>query len=314
MRDLLTLLVGVVFAATGGELFVRGAVGVAAWARIPAGIIGSTVAAFATSSPELAVAVTAAADGRPELAMGDALGSNVVNLGLVLGMAVVVARIRVERDVLRRDLPAVLAATVAIAVLSIDGALSRLDAVLLLAGFVGWLAVSVRDARRARDATPEVFGAPRHPSALAATVAGLVALVIAGRLIVTAAKGIGAALELDPFLVGSTLVAFGTSTPELATTIISRLRGHDEVGVGTVLGSNVFNALWIVGVAGLVHPIRLGAGAAGAGEVTVSVLAGVALALLVVPGRSGELGRGRGALLVAGYGLTVAALFATGAI
>lgn len=303
---MLVLVAGVAAAALGGELFVRGAVGIAAWARIPAGIIGSTVAAFATSSPELAVAVTAAVSDQPELALGDALGANVVTLGLVLGTATLITGLRVERDVLRRDLPAVLAAPIAIGVLGLDGRVGRVDAALLLVGFTLWLVLVARDARRSRDASPEVLGEAAHPRALAAVAAGLVALVLAGRLIVGSAKSIGAALDLDPFLVGTTLVAFGTSTPELATTVISRLRGHDEVGVGTVLGSNVFNALWIVGITGLIRPIPLEGG-----ELRVALVALVVLALGVIPGGSGMLGRGRGALLVAGYVSTVIALLAT---
>jgi cation:H+ antiporter len=306
MGDLLVLVAGVAAAALGGELFVRGAVGIASWARIPAGIIGSTVAAFATSSPELAVAVTAAASDQPELALGDALGANVVTLGLVLGTAALLTGLRVERDVLRRDLPAVLAAPIAIGLLGADGRLGRVDAALLLAGFTLWLVLVARDARRSRDASADVLGEVDHLRAMVAAGAGLVALVIAGRLIVGSAKSIGAALELDPFLVGTTLVAFGTSTPELATTIISRLRGHDEVGVGTVLGSNVFNALWIVGVTGLIRPIPLESG-----ELRVALVALVALTLGVLPGRSGALGRPRGALLVGGYLLAVLALLAT---
>jgi cation:H+ antiporter len=151
---------------------------------------------------------------------------------------------------------------------------------------------------------------PHRFHAVAVGIIGLAFLVLAGRLIVLAAKGIGDTLELDPFVVGATLVALGTSAPELATTIISRARGHAEVGVGTVLGSNVFNNLWIVGVAGMLHPIRTDAS-----EVLLAVgVCLAALALLVPRKHARAIGRGRGVvllLLAVAYAVATIALGAT---
>jgi cation:H+ antiporter len=303
----LTLLAGVAAAAVGGELFVRGAVGLATWLRVPAGVIGATVAAFATSAPELSVGIAAAVEDTPEISLGDALGSNVVNIGLVLGVAVVIAGIRPDPADLRRDVPIALAAPALTGLLALNGTISRFDGAVLLALFAAWMVIAVRQAMRTRSATPEVLGERRRGAVVVSVVAGLALLVVSGRLIVVAAKAIGEGLGLDPFVVGVTFVAIGTSAPELATTIISRLRGHDEVGVSTLLGSNIFNNLWIVGLVALVRPIPV----RGA-ETAVALLAGITLVLLALPGRSGELRRPRGGLLLAGYVVAVVATVMTG--
>ncbi len=305
--DLGMLLVGVVLAALGGELFVRGAVGAAAWARIPAGLVAVTIAAFATSTPELSVGIQAALAGKPELAVGDALGSNVMNVGLVLGAALLFGAVAESRARIRRELSVALVAPVLTLLALVDGRLARAEAVVLLVLFLVWLVLVGREALRERSAAEEVLGARAGWRVPALFVAGLVALVLAGRFIVEAAKGIGAELGLDPFVVGATLVAIGTSTPELATTLISRWRGHTEVGIGTVLGSNVFNNLWIVGVVALIEPARTSAS-----EVMVAVVAGVLCLLVLIPTRGGWIPRWRGPVLLGLAGAYMAVTIALG--
>lgn len=303
MHPIVSLVVGLGCAALGGELFVRGAVGLASWARIPAGIIAATVAAFATSSPELAVSVSSSLAGTPQIALGDALGSNVANIGLVLGIALLFGSIGGTAQSLRRDLPVALLAPALTALLVWDGEISRLDAAFLLCTFGAWLTLTVLAAREARSAAPEVMGEPHHGRAVLEAVAGLVLLVAAGRLVVEGAKFIGEALGWSPFVVGATLVALGTSMPELATTLVSRLRGHDEVGLGTLLGSNVFNNLFIVGVAGLITPI-----AVAPSSVLLGLVAGGVMLLLALPGKGGLIPGWRGWALVGAYGAYVVLL------
>jgi cation:H+ antiporter len=301
------LLVGVVLAALGGELFVRGAVGAAAWVRVPAGLVAVTIAAFATSTPELSVGIQAATSGQPELAIGDALGSNVMNVGLVLGAALVFGAVRESRARIRRELSLAMVAPVLTLLALVDGRLARTEAVVLLAIFVVWLVLVGREAVRERSAAEEVLGARAGWRVPVLFLAGLVALVLAGRFIVEAAKGIGTELGLDPFVVGATLVAIGTSTPELATTLIARWRGHSEVAVGTVLGSNVFNNLWIVGVVALIEPARTSAS-----EVLVAVVAGVVCLLVLIPTGAGWIPRWRGPVLLGLAALYMAATVALG--
>lgn len=292
----LLLLAGVVCAGIGGELFVRGVVGIARWARISPGIIGATVAAFATSSPELSVSVTSALAQTPQIALGDALGSNVVNLALILGLALLISPIRASADSLRRDFPVALLAPVLLGVLAFDGEISRMEGALLLAVFITWLVLVAREARRQRSATGQVLGETRHARAVLSALGGLVFLVASGKLIVTGAQGLAEAYGVDAFIIGATLVALGTSAPELATALVAKLRGHDEVGLGTLLGSNIFNAFFIVGVAASIFPITFMLR-----EVMVGLLYGLFATLVVFPGKSGLLGRGRGMLLLALY-------------
>lgn len=300
MHPLLALVIGLAFAGFGGELFVRGAVGIAQWARVPAGIIAATVAAFATSSPELSVSVSAALAGTPEIAFGDALGSNVVNIGLILGLALLFGALQGSDQSARRDLPAAILAPVLTALLVLDGELSRLDAAVLLTAFLTWLVLTVAAARKARSAVVGVVGDARRGRAAVEALIGLILLVTAGRLVVDGAKYIGDALGWSPFVVGATLVAVGTSMPELATTVVSRLRGHDEVGLGTALGSNVFNNLFIVGVAASISPIVVAPRPA-----MISLAAGVAMLLMVLPVRAGLIPRWRAWPLLGAYTIYV---------
>lgn len=296
MSPYLTLALGVLSAGIGGELFVRGTVSLATWARVAPGIVGATVAAFATSSPELSVSITSALAGTPQIALGDALGSNVVNIALILALALLISGIQSSRDSIRRDFPVAFLIPVLTVALAADGELSRLDGVLMLSIFLAWMIATVIEARRQRSAAEEVLGAHRLAPVLLSAAIGLGFLVGAGLLIVDGARAIAVSFGLSEFIIGATIVAVGTSVPELATALISKLRGHDEVGLGTVLGSNIFNGLFIVAVAALIHPIVFDAS-----SVRVALAFGLVAVMLTLPGKSGYIGRGRGVLLLALY-------------
>lgn len=296
MSACVALLLGLAFAGGGGELFIRGTVGLAKAARISPGIIAATIAAFATSSPELTVAINSALNGAPEISLGDALGSNVVNVTVILAAALVIAPMAVPPRSIRRDFPVALVVPVVLGVLLLDGRLSRLDGMLLLAGFVAWLLAVLREARTERSAAPAVLGEGRPLRALVEGGIGLALLIAAGKLIVFGATGLAKSFGLSEFVIGATIVAIGTSVPELATAIISRIRGHDEVGLGTILGSNIFNGLFIVGTASTITPIVVPLAAAA----PALILGVVALALIYPPG-AGLIGRWRGGVLFGVY-------------
>lgn len=263
-RDIFALTVGLLCAGIGGELFVRAAVGIAAWARVPAGVIGATVAAFATSTPEVSVAIGAAAAEKPEIALGDALGSNVVNVALVLGLTLLVGPIVAPRESTRLDIPfAVLLPLVTITV-ALNGTISRIDAAILLTIFSAWLVLTTLAARRERSAAVAVLAERSHGRSILEMLVGLAFLVAAGRLIVYGARGVGEELGLNAFVIGATFVAVGTSTPELATTLIARIRGHSEIGLGTIVGSNIYNGGFIIALAAFIHPIDVNFREAGA--------------------------------------------------
>lgn len=296
VSDYVALALGVVCAGIGGELFVRGVVGLARWARVSPGIFAATVAAFATSSPELSVSINAALAGTPQIALGDALGSNVVNVALILGAALVIAGFRSSRGSVQRDFPVALVVPILTFVLLIDGVLSRWDAALMLWIFVAWLAAAVLDARRERSSAAVDLGGVREWPVILTCIVGLAFLVGAGNLIVAGAQGIAIDLGMDEFIIGASIVAVGTSTPELATTIVAKLRGHDAVGLGTILGSNIFNGLFIVAVAAVIHPITVAWH-----EVVVALVFGLVALAFTYPSRTGLIGRCRGVLLLVLY-------------
>lgn len=297
LDDLLAVLAAIVLAAVGGEAFLKSILGAAIHLRVPKRVVAITLAAFATSSPELTVSSVAALAGEPQIGLGDALGSNVVNIALIFGLALLYGAVPTRRDDFGRDFYLALAVPVLTLVFVLDGQLARVEALLLLAVFAGWLALTLRQALRERDAPAELDA--RELSAgrsLLLGALGLAALIAAGRLFVGGATGIASAFAVDTYVVGVVLVAIGTSLPELVTVLLSRLRGHDDVGVGTLIGSNLFNGLAIVGVAGTLHPITVPLA-----EVALTLACGIAALLLLRPDSRGLIGQGRGALLLLLY-------------
>jgi len=303
--DLLALLAAIPLAALGGEAFLKGVLGVAAWLRLPKLLVATTLAAFATSSPELTVSSLAALAATPEIGLGDALGSNVVNIGLILGLALMFGALSARFAEIKRDFLLALAVPVLTLILALDGTLSRAEGALLLALFAFWLMLAARQAiahRRDAQADAEPTGSPVRAWLFAAV--GLTCLILAGRLFVTGASGIAAALGIHAYVIGATVVAIGTSLPELVTTLLARLRGHDDVGLGTLLGSNLFNGLAIVGVAAAIHPIQ-----APVDEIVLALGFGVLSVLLILP-RAGVVSRWRGLVLLAAYAAFVTATLA----
>lgn len=300
LYDILMLLAGVLLAWFGGEWFVEGGVGLAKWARWPSAVVGLTVAAFGTSSPELLVAIRSALDGVPEISLGDVLGSNVMNVSLVLAVVLVAAGLRTgENHGQRRDWTVAAALPIVIGILLMDGGYSRLDAIILLALFAAWLGMVLAHAlgHAAREA--EITRAEPHPPlkrTLVWLAGGLGMLIVAAHLVVTGGKGVAIALGWSNFIVGAVVVALATSTPELATTIISRIRGHHDVGLGNIVGSNIFNVCFITPVAALIQPYEVRFH-----EILPSLVCGVVTMLLIFPPRSGFLRRWHGICLLGVY-------------
>jgi cation:H+ antiporter len=296
MNDYFALAIGALCAGIGGELFVRGSLGLAHWARVSPGIIGATVAAFATSSPELSISITAALRGEPQISLGDALGSNVVNVALILAIALLISRIQTPRDSVKRDFSVALLAPVVMGVLLLDGLLSRIDGLIMLGIFLTWIITVMIEVRKQRSFADEILGEHRGWLVIILCVCGLAFLFAAGQLIVTGAKGIAISFGVDEFVIGATIVAIGTSVPELATTVISKIRGHDEVGLGTVLGSNIFNSFLVVGIAATISPISVNWR-----EVLIVLVFGLVTMALTFPTGYGLIERRRGLLLLVLY-------------
>ncbi len=305
--DIAAVLGAIVLAAIGGEAFLKGVLGIAGWLRMPKLLVATTLAAFATSSPEFTVSSVAALSGKPEIGLGDALGSNVVNIALIFGLALLFGPIKAERQQLGRDFGLALAAPALTWVMLSDGNLSRYEGGFLITLFIVWMLLSIRAATAQRLPATADGGQAGLTLTIVFSVGGLLALVTAGRLFVTGASNIGAALGLDPYIIGATVVAIGTSLPELVTVLLARWRGHDDIGIGTLLGSNLFNGLAIVGVAASLHPIQ-----ADMAEVTAAIIFGIAAILLTIPNRDGLISRRRGFMLLACYSGFVLATVAAG--
>ncbi len=303
MNNYLSLLLGVGCAAAGGELFVRSAVGLAQWARISSAIIGATVAAFATSSPELSVAINAAIKGKPEISLGDAVGSNVVNIALVMGIVVCLSGIRSSRENMRRDFRVALFVPIITGLLFIDGVLSRLDGAIMLCIFFAWLVATVLDAQKQRKKSEKTAAKINPWKTAISCIAGLAFLVAAGNLIVAGAKGIAISFGISDFIVGATIVSIGTSMPELATTLIAKFRGHDDIGLGTILGSNIFNGVFIVALAATICPIVVGLR-----DIGVALICGFLSILFIYPTRDGFIPRKRGLMLIVLYAAYIIAV------
>jgi cation:H+ antiporter len=242
------------------------------------------------------VSSLAAWEGKPEIGFGNVLGSNVLNISLTLGLVLLFGALSARFADMRRDYLLALAAPVLTLIFALDGTISNVEGLLLLMLFVLWMGLTVRQAmvhRRATVAEEADSGSPLN--AMLFMAVGLVCLILAGHLFVTGASGIAKALGVNAFVIGALVVAIGTTLPELVTTLLARWRGHHDVGLGLLIGSNLFNGLAIVGVAASIHPIH-----APINEVAIALVFGALSILLILP-RAGVIPRWRGMALLATY-------------
>ncbi len=265
LSDVLLVLGGLVLLVAGGEVLVRGAVGLAVRLRVTPAVIGLTVVSAGTSFPELVVSVVAAFRGSPDVAIGNVVGSNIFNLALVLGVCAMVVPLPVGSKTARMEWPfLVLATLVTMLFMRTGHLLNRLEGLALLVALVGftWAVVASarRDVARQEAADREAGTAPATespglPRQAILVGAGLVLLLVGGNLIVDGATSLARAVGISERVVGLTVVAMGTSLPELASSLIAALRGRTDVAVGNVIGSSVFNLLGIFGLGSLFRPL-----------------------------------------------------------
>lgn len=262
--DILEVIGGFVLLVWGADRFVHGAAAAARNLGIAPLLIGLTVVAFATSAPEILVSVVAASRGEPGLAIGNAIGSNICNIGLVLGCVSIIRPIKLRSETLRREMPALLAVSLLTVSLFLDSYLSRIDGLVMLTGLVIvmiWLArLGLRSAVNdpiKRDFEAEI---PQHvpmKMALIWFVLGLATLLGGAALLVDGAIDIARTLGVSDIVIGITLVALGTSIPELAVSLISALKGEYGLAIGNIVGSNIFNLLAVIGIAATIAPAAL---------------------------------------------------------
>lgn len=267
------LVIGFVLLIKGADFFVEGSVMLAGKLRIPSLIVGLTIVAMGTSAPELAVSVSSAVTGANGLAVSNVIGSNIFNLLMVLGVCAIVSPLPVSETVLKRDYPVSAAAMLLFVIFIIGGVLNRLEAALLLAGIVAYIILSIRSARNEPSEETAVNFRPLRCTL--GIIGGIAGIVIGGQMVVDNAKSIAMAVGMSETLTGLTICAMGTSLPELVTSFTAAKRGETEMAVGNVVGSNIFNALGILGISGLITPIDLAA--AGDGSDVSSLIDGAIL-------------------------------------
>ena len=301
--------VGLALLVGGAWLLVGGGTRISAILGIPTVVVGLTVVAFGTSAPELFVSIMGAWRGSTGLVLGNVIGSNVANLGLILAAAAICRPVAVERGLLRRELPFLLVVTFVFSWMAWDGTLARWEAGLLVAGFIGFIVWTVRGADRGVTPTfpvPDELPTPAPGHKLRGLFAGTGLVVLGagglaggGHFIVESALDIAQSMGVSETLIGLTLVAVGTSLPELATTIVAAMKNEDDLALGNIVGSNLFNILAVAGPVGLFRKLVDTDGAiqlqlVSMFLITVLVFAGTRLA-------AGSLGRRRGTVLLLAY-------------
>ncbi|MEO6423622.1 MAG: calcium/sodium antiporter [Candidatus Nitrotoga sp.] len=307
MQNVLYLLLGIALLAIGGEVLIRGALSIAERLGISPLLSGLVVVGFGTSMPEMVVSIDAVLSGQPDIAIGNVVGSNIANILLILGICAVITPLAVTPSALRRDAVVVIAASVLFVVLAWGNGLVKTDAVILLltlSSYLAWAYWSERDNSAPSGVVHQAKAAEINlvPKSLlwsgGATIFGLVLLIAGSQVLLKGAVGVAEIMGVSEAVIGLTLVAIGTSLPELTVSVIAALRRHADVAVGNVLGSNIFNLLGILGVTALVQPLEVSGRIAAFDQ---WVMLGVALLLFVFLYTGCKLNRSEGGVLLIGY-------------
>lgn len=309
------LIVGFVILGLGAELMVRGSSSIALKFGVPPLVIGLTVVAFGTSAPELAVSVESALTGRSAIALGNVIGSNIANIGLILGIIALIQPIPIDRELMRRQMPLLIGVSLLLWFILLDTELNLVDGALLTAGLVGFLFYSYRKASSDTDAEDLLTSSPvvvkeAKSSVFYAVmvVIGLAMLVYGSTLFVESAVKLARILGIGEAVIGLTIVAVGTSLPELATSLVAAWKRETGLAVGNVIGSNLFNILGILGITALIQPISSQA----FDLLDFIVMLSFSVVMIPMAVRHHQLSRFSGALMLTGYLLYMAHLFTTG--
>lgn len=325
LEDLLSLITlfyfvaGLVLLIVGAESLVRGASRLAAAARISPLVVGLTVVAFGTSAPELAVSLHSSLVGQAEIAIGNVVGSNICNVLLILGLSALITPLSVSQQLVRQDVPLMIGASVVLWLFALSGTINRWEGGILFAAILLYTFFSIWKSRRtgtvegaAQDGDTEIApgaASDGEPAAQSAEhplvqvlwmVGGLVLLVLGARWLVDSATTFAQALGVSQFIIGLTVVALGTSLPEVATSLVASLRGERDIAVGNVVGSNLFNLLAVVGAAGLAAPAGVTVSST-ALQVDLPIMIAVAVACLPIFFTGHQIARWEGALFLGYY-------------
>ncbi len=308
------ILLGLTVLTVGAEVLLRGAVGLARAVGMSPLVIGLTVVAFGTSAPELAVSIKASWVGQADIALGNVVGSNTFNVLFILGVSALIAPLAASRQLIRLDVPVMIAVSLFAWLFAADGSVSRAEGAILMVGIVAYTAWLVRLGRRESVAIANKAAEPGAPAAaapvphtlghtarmIAYIVVGLALLILGARWLVDGAVAVAQALGVSDLLIGLTIIAAGTSMPEVATSVMASLRGQRDIAIGNVVGSNIFNLLGVLGASATIAPAGVPVAPA-ALRFDIPVMAAVALACLPIFFTGGRIARWEAALFLAYY-------------
>lgn len=254
--EYLLLIIGFVLLIKGADFFVEGSSSLARFLKIPSVIIGLTIVAMGTSAPEASVSINAALAGNNDIAVSNIIGSNIFNGLIVVGICAFMVGFKTNRDILKRDMPVNILITAILCVMIADGRLSRLEGILLLSGMIFYIVNMIFSALKTRSSCPDEKSMPLYKS-LIFIAGGLVAVIFGGNLVVNNASQIAVSFGVSQNFIGLTIVAIGTSLPELVTSIVATRKGDSGLALGNAIGSNIFNILFILGMSATISPLHI---------------------------------------------------------
>ena len=310
------LVIGFILLVKGADFFVDGASSIAKQLHIPAVVIGLTIVAFGTSAPELAVSVSAAMKGSNDIAIGNVVGSNLFNLLIVVGVSAFIYPLHVQKSMIKKDYPISIIAAVLLGVLAMDTLfgktsmkLSRVDGVVLLIGFAIFMYLAIREGLKGRaehkENGEEIEIKYSLGKSIIVCIIGLAGIIIGGNMVVDGAKEIARAFGLSEAFIGLTIVAFGTSLPELVTSIVAARKGESDISLGNVVGSNIFNIFFILGVSGTILPMAV----ANTYLYDIAILIVVSIVFFIPIRKKQRVSKVMGGTMVATYAAYMAYLF-----
>ena len=254
--EYLLLIIGFVLLIKGADFFVEGSSSLARFLKIPSVIIGLTIVAMGTSAPEASVSINAALAGNNDIAVSNIIGSNIFNGLVVVGICAFISGFKTNKDILKRDMPVNILITAILCVMIADGRLSRLEGILLLSGMIFYIVNMIFSALKTRSSCPDEKSMPLYKSLIFIAV-GLVAVIFGGNLVVNNASQIAVSFGVSQNFIGLTIVAIGTSLPELVTSIVATRKGDSGLALGNAIGSNIFNILFILGMSATISPLHI---------------------------------------------------------
>lgn len=263
----LILIIGFIFLIKGADIFVEGAASIARKFNVPSMIIGLTIVAMGTSAPEAAVSITSSLAGQNDMSVANVVGSNFFNILMVLGVSSIIAKLPVQKDTIKKDAPFLIIVSTLLLLFGLNLKISRIEGVILLALFTYFLIDTIKSAKKSSNKSDsdeiaatsdiEVSDEVSMPKTILVCIVGIVGIVLGGDIVVNSATSIATSFGMSANLVGLTIVAVGTSLPEFVTSIVAIKKGETEIAIGNVIGSNIFNILFVLGLATTIYPITI---------------------------------------------------------